>query len=251
MIVALQTIFEDKQMNGSVIFEEPSPVIQSVFSGQALPASIPSSPRKPPDCISSRACTRGPTLRARLSGALGTFGQRLRRQPESPAALAAVNAALDDLSPLPEKIALLKKEKLQRDAEALGQILQKAAPFVPLMDESEAYYRKSITIFTKSETVPLDDDRSFNSDLRLLLYEDGCLTRAQRFRETCTKGFGWEQEEEEELDCAAAISLYGLDAIASGLAGALEPRSIRIMHRDLERRLSAILKILEALQSLP
>ncbi len=199
----------------------------------------------------SRARAQCPSVRARLACALRTFGQRLRPQPEMPAALAGINAALDDLSPLPKKIALLKKKTLQREAEALGKILEKAAPFVPLLDDSEPYYCKSITIFSRSESVPLDDDRSFSSDVRLVLYEDGRLTRARRFRETCTRGFGWEQEEEEELDCAAAISLYGLDAIASGLAGALEPRSIRIMHRDLERRLSAILNILEALQSLP
>jgi hypothetical protein len=130
-------------------------------------------------------------------------------------------------------------------------ILEKAAPFVPLLDDSEPYYRKSITIFSRSESVPLDEDRSFSSDLRLVLYEDGRLARARRFRETCKRGFGWEQEEEEELDYAAAVALYGLDAIASGLAGALELSSIKIMHRDLERRLSAILNILEAPQSLP
>ncbi len=190
-------------------------------------------------------------MRARPACALRTFGQRFQRQPEIPAALAGINAALDDLSPLPEKIALLKKETLQREAEALGKILEKAAPFVPLLDDCESYYRKSITIFSRSETVPLDDDRSFSSDVRLVLYEDSRLTRARRFRETCTRGFGWEQEEEEELDCASAVSLYGLDAIASGLAGALQPGSIRIMHRDLERRLSAILNILEALQRTP
>ena len=199
----------------------------------------------------SRARVQGPSVRTRLACALRMLTQRFRRQPEMPAALAGINAALDDLSPLPEKIALLKKENLQREAEAIGKILQKAAPFVPLLDDSEPYYRKSITIFSKSERVPLDIDRSFSSDVRLVLYEDGRLTRARRFRETCTRGFGWEQEEEEELDCALAVSLYGLDAIASGLAGALEPRSIKIMHRDLERRLSAILNILEALQHLP
>ncbi len=169
-----------------------------------------------------------------------------------PASLAGLNAALDDISPLPEKIALLKKENLQREAEALAAILAKAAPFVPLLDDSEPYYRKSITIFTKSESVPLDIDRSFSSDVRLLLYEDGRLTRARRFRETCTRGFGWEQEEEEELDYALAVSLYGLDAIASGLAGALkELPSIQALCGEMEERLSAIVKILEALRHAP
>ena len=198
-----------------------------------------------------RARVQGPSVRARLASAVRMLNQRFQRQPELPASLAKVNAAFDDLSPLPEKIALMKNETLQREAEALGKILQKAAPFVPLLDDSETYYRKSITIFGRSERVPLDEDRSFSSDVRLVLYEDGHLTRAWRFRETCTKGFGWEQEEEEEIDCLAAVSLYSLDAIALGLAGALEPRSIKALHQDLEERLSAILKILEALRRAP
>ena len=54
------------------------------------------------------------------------------------------------------------------------------------------------------------------------------------------------------MDTALAVSLYGLDALALGLTGALNRLpSIKIMHRDMERRLSAILNILEALQSLP
>ncbi|VVB69120.1 Uncharacterised protein [uncultured archaeon] len=201
---------------------------------------------------SSHARVQCPSGRARLAGALRMFRQRFQRQPEIPAALAAVNTALDDLVPLPEKIALLKKEILQREAGALGKILEKAAPFVPLLDDSEPYYRKSITIFSKSETVPLDIDRSFSSDLRLILYEDGRLTRARRFRETCTRGFGWEQEEEEDVDPALAVSLVGLEAIASGLAGALEELpAVSTVHQDLEERLLAMRKILEALQRTP
>jgi hypothetical protein len=188
-------------------------------------------------------------VHARLAGALRMLARRLRPQPEMPASLAAVNAALDELSPLPAKIALQRKETLQREAAALEAILQKATPFVPLLDDSEPYYRKSITIFSRSESVPLDDDRSFGSDLLLLLYEDGRLTRARRFRETCTKGFGWEQEEEEDLTCAAAVSLYDLDAITSGLAGSLkELPAVRTLHQDLEEQRSKMTKILEALQ---
>jgi hypothetical protein len=191
-------------------------------------------------------------VHARLAGALRMLARRLRPQPEMPASLAAVNAALDELSPLPAKIALQRKETLQREAAALEAILQKATPFVPLLDDSEPYYRKSITIFSRSESVPLDDDRSFGSDLLLLLYEDGRLTRARRFRETCTKGFGWEQEEEEDLTCAAAVSLYDLDAITSGLAGSLkELPAVRTLHQDLEEQRSKMTKILEALQRMP
>jgi hypothetical protein len=195
-------------------------------------------------CLSVRA--------ARLAGALRMFERHFQRQPEMPACLAGINAALDDLSPLPAKIALQRKETLQREAGALEAILQKAAPFVPLLDASEPNFRKSITILSKSERVPLDIDRSFSSDVRLVLYEDGRLTRALRFRETCTRGFGWEQEEEEDLNYASAVSLYGLDAIASGLAAALEELpAVRTVHRDLEERLRVMTKILEALQRTP
>jgi hypothetical protein len=127
-----------------------------------------------------------------------------------------------DLFPLPEKIALVKKETLKREAEVLAQILVRVSPFVPLLDDSEAYYRKFITIFSRSESVPLYDDRSFSYDIRLVLYEDSRLTRVPRFRETCTRGFGWLQEAEEELDSALAVSIYGLDAIVPGLAAALK-----------------------------
>ena len=48
------------------------------------------------------------------------------------------------------------------------------------------------------------------------------------------------------------MSLYGLDTIASGLAGALkELPAVRAVHQDLEERLSAMTKILEALQRTP
>ncbi len=206
-------------------------------------------PLLPRTCSPARA--QAPSARARLAGAARRLVQRLRQQPALPACLAEVNAALDDLSPLLAKIALQRKEILQQEAAALEAILQKAAPFVPLLDHSEPYYRKSVTIFSRSESVPLDEGRSFGSDLRLVLCEDGRLTRARRFRETCTKGFGWEQEDEEELDCAAAVSLYGLEAIASGLAATLDKPAVEKMNADLKERLSAMAKILEALQRLP
>ncbi len=50
----------------------------------------------------------------------------------------------------------------------------------------------------------------------------------------------------------SAISLHGLDAIASGLAAALEELpAVRTVHQDLEERLLAMAKILEALQRAP
>ncbi|MCX6670172.1 MAG: hypothetical protein NTV25_10285 [Methanothrix sp.] len=54
------------------------------------------------------------------------------------------------------------------------------------------------------------------------------------------------------MDCVSVVSLYGLHAIASGLAVApKELPLIRIMHRDLEKRLAAITNILEALRRTP
>jgi hypothetical protein len=157
----------------------------------------------------------------RLGDAVRMFERRFRPKPEVPAPLTELNSALVDLFPLPEKIALVKKETLKREAEVLAQILVRVSPFVPLLDDSEAYYRKFITIFSRSESVPLYDDRSFSYDIRLVLYEDSRLTRVLRFCETCTRGFEWEQGE-EKLDSALAVSIYGLNAIVPGIAMALK-----------------------------
>jgi hypothetical protein len=75
--------------------------------------------------LKKQGCTEWPN---RLEDAVRGFERRFQPQPEVPASLAEINLALDDLSPLPEKITLLKKETLKREAEALAQILEKAAP---------------------------------------------------------------------------------------------------------------------------
>ncbi len=187
-----------------------------------------------------------------LEDAVRIFERRFQSQPEVPDPLAELNLALDDLSSLPEKITLLKKETLKREAEALAQILEKATPFVLLLDDSEPYYRKSIVIFRKSESNPFEDGRNFCSEISLILYENGTLTRSMLLRETFSDGIGWERREEEEVDCAFAVSIYGLDAIASGLAAVLrELPSIRTMNRDLEEQLAAITIILKALLHIP
>ena len=84
-----------------------------------------------------------------LKDAVKMFARRLRPQPELPASLAGVNATLDDLSPLPAKISLQRKETLQQDASALEAILQKAAPFVPSM-MTEASALMSGSSFTRT-----------------------------------------------------------------------------------------------------
>jgi hypothetical protein len=199
--------------------------------------------------LKKQGCTEWPN---RLEDAVRGFERRFQPQPEVPAPLTELNSALDDLSLLPEKIALLKKETLQREAETLEQILEMAAPFIHLLDDSEPYYRRSITILAKSESFPFEEGRRFCSEVSLILYENGLLTRSLLLRETCADGIGWERREEEEIDCASAVSLYGLEAITSGLAAApKELPSIKIMHRDLEKRLAAITNILEALRRTP
>ncbi len=48
-----------------------------------------------------------------------------------PASLTGLNSALDEISPLPKKITIMRKEILQREVEALGLILQKGALYFP------------------------------------------------------------------------------------------------------------------------
>lgn len=177
----------------------------------------------------------------RLVAAVKVLEARFQRPHEEPHSLAKLNLTLEELSPLPTKIWDLKRETLNLVAEALGLVLRKALPFILLLDDSETYYRKAITVLHKCEEVSIDGERTILLEFNLILYENGRLIRERRLSGTTRQGIRWDRSEEEELDCVQAISFFSLDAIALGLANALERlHSVRILHQDLEVRHQAI-----------
>ena len=165
--------------------------------------------------------------------------------------LSGLNTALDELQPLALRIADLKKETLDREASVLKTILEKVTPLVPpLSDDYEQCYRREIVILTRAERVQLEKGFGFLSEYRLILYENGLLIRMHRYGD-CSEGLhlGWENEDEDVITPHAAITAFGLTAISEGLIRVLNNApSIVILKEELEGRLAALTRILDALQ---
>ncbi len=171
--------------------------------------------------------------------------------PVTTGMLSGLNTALDELQPLALRIADLKKETLDREAAVLKAILEKVTPLVPLLsDDCEQYYRREIAILTQEERVQLENGYGFFSEYRLILYENGLLVRMHRYGE-CSEGLrlGWENADEDVLTPQTAITAFGLAAISEGLIRVLNnAASIVILKEELESRLVALTKVLDALQ---
>ncbi len=171
--------------------------------------------------------------------------------PVTTGMLSGLNTALDELQPIAPKIAILRKETLDREAAVLKSILEKVTPLVPLLsDDCEQYYRREVVILTQEERVQLEKGSGFFSEYRLILYENGVLARMHRYGEW-SEGLrsGWENADEDEITPQAAIAAFGLAAISEGLIKVLsDASSIVLLKEELEGRLAALTRILDALQ---
>jgi len=165
--------------------------------------------------------------------------------------LSELSTALDELPPMASKIAGLKKNTLEREAAILKAILEKVTPLVPLLSEDyERCYRREIVILTREERVQLEEGSGFFSEYWLILYENGLLVRTHRYGEL-SEGLrlGWENTAEDVLTPETAIITFGFTAISKGLIKVLgEAESMVIRKEELEGRLAALAKALEALK---
>lgn len=158
--------------------------------------------------------------------------------------------ALDDFEPLAKLVSDMKKEATEKEAAVLKEVLDRVTPFVPLFGNVyELYYRRFLTIITRREEVPIDEDGShFYSECRLVLYENGILTRVHIYGEMSFKPHpGWDVHDEEEITPQGAIAAFGLAAISEGLIKALEGMSQAIILGEEEKRLATLKPILEAI----
>ncbi|VVB62886.1 Uncharacterised protein [uncultured archaeon] len=165
--------------------------------------------------------------------------------------LADLSTALDDFGSLATKISEIKAQAFVREAEVLKAILEKLTPLVPLLSRNyEACYRRRLVILTKEERVKIEKNAGFYREHKLILYENGLLVKAHRHGEWSEEGQcpAWELTEEEELTPQAAIVMFGFSAIAEGLMKVLaETPSMLILKDEMEARLVALTKVLEAL----
>lgn len=138
----------------------------------------------------------------------------------------------------------MKKEATEKEAIVLEEVLDRVTPLVPLLDNGhELYYRSFLTIITRREGVPMDEDGSdFYSEYRLVLYENGILARVHEYGERFH-----DHHDEEEITPQGAIAAFGLAAISEGLIKALEGMSRALILGEEEKRLATLKLILEAI----
>ena len=169
----------------------------------------------------------------------------------SMASLEEINRTLDDLLPLAPRINELKKGILEKEGEVLKAILEKVTPLVQLLSKDyEACYLHDLTILENNQRVNFEGGAAFYSEHMLILYENGRLIDQHRYGETITSSrIGWEVIDETELSSMAAITAYGLEAIASGLIKAIrEASQIAILKDELELKLNTLINTLEDLR---
>ena len=158
--------------------------------------------------------------------------------------------ALDDFEPLAKLVSDMKKEATEKEAAVLKEVLDRVTPFVPLFGNVyELYYRRSLTIVTRREEMPMDGDGSrFYSEYKLIIYENGILSRVHMYGERFhSVRPGWDVHDEEEITPQGAIAAFGLAAISEGLIKVLEGMSRAIVLGEEEKRLATLKLILEAI----
>jgi hypothetical protein len=176
----------------------------------------------------------------------------LRAAPQE-TTIANLCAEIGDFEELAGQISSLKADALQKEAEVLKAILERVAPLVPILSKKyEAFYRPVLVILTLRDEVPLprQEGAYFFSEHRLNFYEDKSLVRTHRFGQWTGGPLpGWQLEEEDGLDPAGAVSVFGLPAIVVGLMKIFqEARETTILKSEMEERLSALTNVLKALQ---
>ncbi len=183
--------------------------------------------------------------------AASAFSENAVEKIKPSRSLTELNAVLGDFEPLASKVAELKKETLESEAQVLTAILERITPLVPVLSKDcEFYYRREIVLITDTKQVLLEQDAYFYSESKLILYENGSLVRMHRYGEF-TGGHrpGWELIDEHSLTALAAVEAFGLNAIATRLVRMLKDASeMVVLREELEARLMALAKVLEVLR---
>lgn len=183
----------------------------------------------------------------------GNVADGILNKAVPPGILSDLCASLGDFESLAMQVSSVKKETQEKEAGVLKAILERIASLVPILSKKyEAFYRPVLVILTLRDEIPLprSEGAYFFSEHRLTFYEDKSLVRTHRFGQWTGGPLpGWELAEEDELTPEDAVRVFGLAAIAEGLIEALqEAHTTTILKEELEGRLAALTKVLEALQ---
>ncbi len=166
-----------------------------------------------------------------------------------PSALSDLAATLDELLPAATMAEAARKALLQKEAQALQEILRRVRLLMTLQDAKtrESCYRHEINLLEISEGARTGEHSGLRISTRLVFCDDQRLIR--RFEVEQWGDCSFQIQDEQELTCEMAVKAFGLDAICSGLQKELlSGYPMAEMLAGYQERLLAATKILEELR---
>ena len=184
--------------------------------------------------------------------------------------LAELVAKLDEIQPLAAKVAELKGNTIEQEAEALAKILERIKPLLGVTAHHiQVGYHTTGQQFSKEHTTYHDQkglilidsfdrectDRDTRGDYlgwQLVLFADGSLktlVRSGDWSRWQGESSGWGIQEEEDLSPQEAVKRYGLKAIVEGLASEIKEASEGLQKKQAgyEERLATIARVKEVM----
>ncbi len=161
----------------------------------------------------------------------------------------ALAATLDELLPAATMTEAAKKALLQKEAQALQEILRRVRLLMTGQDAQfrESCYRHEIVLLEISEEARTGEQSGLRISTRLVFCDDQRLIR--RFEVEQWGDCGFQIQDEQELTYEMAVKAFGLDAICAGLQEALLARyPVKAMLADYQERLLLATKMLEGLR---
>jgi hypothetical protein len=178
---------------------------------------------------------------------------------------------LDEIGPLAGKVAELKGNTIEQEAEALVKILERIKPMLEAIayktpngyySSGQQFHKEKNSYFDERGLVLIDEfkeectDRDTRGDFtgrRLVLFQDGRLMAFERRGDWSRwqgESSNWQAEDEEDLSPQEAVRRYGLKRIVEGLANEIKESSEGLQKKlaGYEERLAMIRKVQEGLQ---
>ena len=158
--------------------------------------------------------------------------------PSSP--LEELNALLDAFIPLTQKVSIAKTTALEKEGQVLEKILTRVWMVMPHMaeDGQEPDYRNKLDIINHTEKSNTGDDSGYRISNKLILYEDGRLTRSHVIERWGQDGPSFEFNDEKEMNCIEAVRCFGFEEICAGLVDVLKCQcSLDVEYKALQNRI--------------
>jgi len=164
-----------------------------------------------------------------------------------PSSLVELNALLDNFIPLTKTVNVAKGLALQKEAEALEQILLRVYLVMPYLHENGEVGQ--CPLINRGDEIPIGKDAGYRISNTLTLMEDGPrLVRSFTVEHWGLESPFFEINDRHDISCEDAIKTYGFEDICAGLVEMLQSRCpIDAEYKELQSRIERADSLVEAM----